>query len=139
MPVTQLGMLTFSFFSHRFLFRFPIVLKISVFKKVLIFRRMIQNLTWSTTTSHCFSFILSNVSQNTNKLITVLTNSLIRISLQPDVIIRQTGIPKVIVQGKLIAVAIYSAYIETSSLWAEFINKNRCISVSLVSEENKRI
>ena len=30
-------------------------------------------------------------------------------------------------------------HIETSSLWAEFLNKNRCISVSLVSEENKSI
>jgi len=27
--------------------------------------------------------------------------------------------------------------IETSSLWAEFVNKNRCISASLVSEEDK--
>ena len=31
---------------------------------------------------------------------------------------------------------VYSAYtvhIETSSLWAEFVNNNRCISVPLVS------
>ena len=35
---------------------------------------------------------------------------------------------------------VYSAYIyETSSLWAEFVNKNRCISVRLVSEEDKSI
>ena len=36
----------------------------------------------------------------------------------------------------------YFAYIlkvETSSLWAEFVNKNRCISVRLVSEEDKSI
>ena len=31
---------------------------------------------------------------------------------------------------------VYSAY---SSLWAEFVNKNRCISVRLVSEEVKSI
>ena len=37
-------------------------------------------------------------------------------------------------QGKFIAV-----HIETSSLWAEFVNKNRCISVRLVSEEVKSI
>ena len=30
-------------------------------------------------------------------------------------------------------------HIETSSLWAEFVNKNRCISVRLVSEEVKSI
>ena len=30
-------------------------------------------------------------------------------------------------------------HIETSSLWAEFVNKNRCISVRLVSEEDKSI
>ena len=30
-------------------------------------------------------------------------------------------------------------YIETSSLWAEFVIKNRCISVRLVSEEVKSI
>ena len=38
-------------------------------------------------------------------------------------------------QGKLIAVV----HIETSSFWAEFVNKNRCISVRLVSEEVKSI
>ena len=37
---------------------------------------------------------------------------------------------KVIMQGKLIAVAY-----TLRSLWAEFVNKNRCISVRLVSEE----
>ena len=41
---------------------------------------------------------------------------------------------------KLIAVAYtLSTHIETSSLWAEFVNKNRCISVRLVSEEVKSI
>ena len=50
-----------------------------------------------------------------------------------------TLITKVIMQGKLIAVVytLRSAYIlkvETSSLWAEFVNKNRCISVRLISE-----
>ena len=30
-------------------------------------------------------------------------------------------------------------HIETSSLWAEFVNKNRCISVRLVTEEVKSI
>ena len=34
---------------------------------------------------------------------------------------------------------ILCAHIETSSLWAEFVNKNRCISVRLVSEEDKSI
>ena len=43
---------------------------------------------------------------------------------------------KVLMQGKLIAVVycILCVHIETSSLWAEFVNKNRCISVRLVSE-----
>ena len=30
-------------------------------------------------------------------------------------------------------------YIETSSLWAEFVNKKRCTSVRVVSEEDKSI
>ena len=30
------------------------------------------------------------------------------------------------------------AHIETSSLWAEFVNKNRCISVRLESVEDKK-
>ena len=44
-------------------------------------------------------------------------------------------------QGKLISVAytLLAIHIETSSLWAEFVNKNRCISVRLVSEEVKNI
>ena len=47
---------------------------------------------------------------------------------------------KNVIQGKLIAVAYtLRTYIETSSLWAEFVNKNRCISVRLVSEEVKSI
>ena len=39
-------------------------------------------------------------------------------------------------QGNL---RIICVHIETSSLWAEFVNKNRCISVRLVSEEAKSI
>ena len=51
---------------------------------------------------------------------------------------------KVIMQRKLIAVvytlcSVYILKFETSSLWAEFVNKNRCISVFLVSEEDKGI
>ena len=47
---------------------------------------------------------------------------------------------KNVMQGKLIAVGILCVHIETSSLWAEFVNKNRCpISVRLVSEEVKSI
>ena len=47
---------------------------------------------------------------------------------------------KVIMQGKLIAVACTSCvHIETSSFWTEFVNKNRCIIVRLVSEEDKSI
>ena len=34
---------------------------------------------------------------------------------------------------------ILCVHIETSSLWAEFVNKNRCINVRLVSEEVKSI
>ena len=34
---------------------------------------------------------------------------------------------------------IICEHIETSSLWTEFVNKNRCISVRLVSEEVKSI
>ena len=34
---------------------------------------------------------------------------------------------------------ILCVHIETSSLWAEFVNKNRCISVRLVSEEVKAL
>ena len=39
-------------------------------------------------------------------------------------------------QGKL---CILCVHIETSSHWADFVNKNRCLSVRLVSEEVKRI
>ena len=42
-------------------------------------------------------------------------------------------------QGKSIAVVYTLCHIETSSLWAEFVNNNRCISVRLVSEEVKSI
>ena len=47
---------------------------------------------------------------------------------------------KVIMQGKFIAVA-YSlrTYWNQFSLWVEFVNKNRCNSVRLVSEEVKSI
>ena len=47
----------------------------------------------------------------------------------------------VIMQGKLIAIVFTPriVHIETSFLWAEFVNKNRCISVRLVSEEIKNI
>ena len=34
---------------------------------------------------------------------------------------------------------VYSAYILNCSLWADIANKNRCISVRLVSEKNKSI
>ena len=34
---------------------------------------------------------------------------------------------------------IFCVHIETSSPWAEFVNKNRCISVRLVSEEVKSL
>ena len=49
-----------------------------------------------------------------------------------------TSLTKVLMQGKLIAV-VYCVHIETSSLWAEFVDKNRCISVRLVSEEHTSI
>ena len=47
---------------------------------------------------------------------------------------------KVVMQGKLIAV-VYTlrTYWNHGSLWAEFVNKNRCISVRLVSEEVQSI
>ena len=48
------------------------------------------------------------------------------------------GILKGVMQGKLIAV-VFCVHIETSSLWAEFVNKNRCINVGLVFEEVKSI
>ena len=34
---------------------------------------------------------------------------------------------------------ILCVHIKTSSLWAEFVNKNRCISVRLVSEKDKHL
>ena len=46
------------------------------------------------------------------------------------------NVSKVIKQGKLIAVSMLCVHIETSSLWAGFVNKNRRISVRLVSEED---
>ena len=47
---------------------------------------------------------------------------------------------KVLMQGKSIAVAYtLCVHIKMSSLWAEFVNKNNCISVRLVSEEHKSI
>ena len=33
---------------------------------------------------------------------------------------------KVVMQGKLISVAYTLVHLETSSLWAGFVNKNRC-------------
>ena len=44
-------------------------------------------------------------------------------------------------EGKLIAVVytLRCVHIETSSLRAVFVKKNRCISVRLVSEEDKSI
>ena len=44
--------------------------------------------------------------------------------------IYETILDKVIMQGKLMQLRILYVHIETSSLWAEFVNKNRCISVS---------
>ena len=44
---------------------------------------------------------------------------------------------KGVMQGKLVAV-VYTLR-TVSSLWAEFVNKDRCISVRLVSEEVKSI
>ena len=44
--------------------------------------------------------------------------------------------PKVIMQGKLIAVA-YTLRTYLNQFWAEFVNKKTCISVRLVSEEDK--
>ena len=40
---------------------------------------------------------------------------------------------------RLLRLCILCVHIETSSLWAEFVNKNRCISVRLVSKEDKSI
>ena len=40
---------------------------------------------------------------------------------------------------KVKQLCILCVHIETSSLWAEFVNKNRCLSVRLVSEEVKSI
>jgi len=42
-------------------------------------------------------------------------------------------------QGKLVTVAYTLRTYQTSSLWAEFVNKNRCIGVRFVSEEVKSI
>ena len=44
--------------------------------------------------------------------------------------IYETILDKVIMQGKLMQLRILYVHIETSSLWAEFVNKNRRISVS---------
>ena len=38
---------------------------------------------------------------------------------------------------KVICGRVLCVHIKTSSLWAEFVNKNRCIRVRLVSEEVK--
>ena len=47
--------------------------------------------------------------------------------------------PKNVMQGKLIAVAYTLRTYWNQFSWAEFLNKNRCISVRLVSEEVKSI
>ena len=44
------------------------------------------------------------------------------------------ALPEVVMQGNLIAVAY-----TLRTYWVEFLNKNRCISVRLVSEEVKSI
>ena len=44
------------------------------------------------------------------------------------------ALPEVVMQGNLIAVAY-----TLRTYWVEFVNKNRCISVRLVSEEVKSI
>ena len=41
--------------------------------------------------------------------------------------------------ARKVQLRILSVHIETSALWAEFVNQNRCISVRLVSEEVKGI
>ena len=46
---------------------------------------------------------------------------------------------KVLMQGKLLRSHILCVHIITSSLWEECINKNRCTSVTLLSEEVKSI
>ena len=51
----------------------------------------------------------------------------------------KTIVTKGVMEGKLIAVVYTLRHIETSSLWVEFVNKNRCIRVRLVSEEVKSI
>ena len=53
------------------------------------------------------------------------------------VFIRWTPFTKGIREGKLIAVAYSLRRNKTSSVWAVFVNKNRCINVPLVSEEDK--
>ena len=50
-----------------------------------------------------------------------------------------TPFSKNVMQGKLITVRILCVHIETSFLWAKFVNKNRCISVRFVSEEVKAL
>ena len=61
--------------------------------------------------------------------------------VENSLLLLNTSLTKVLLQGKLIAVAYTRTIcvrIETSSLWADFVNKNRCISVRLVSEEVKK-
>ena len=51
--------------------------------------------------------------------------------------VTMTVLLKGVMQGKLIAVVYTLRTHWNRSLWAEFVNKNRCISVCLVSEEVK--
>ena len=53
--------------------------------------------------------------------------------------IKKIVIGKDVMQGKLIAVAYTLRTYCNQFSWAEFVNKNRCSSVRLVSEEVKSI
>ena len=55
-------------------------------------------------------------------------------------LVYERGEQKGVLKGKLIAGSwILCVHIKTSSHWAKFVNKNRCISVRLVSEEVKAL
>ena len=49
------------------------------------------------------------------------------------------AVPKLKCKESKLQLRILCVHIETSSLWVEFVNKNRCLSVRLESEEVKRI
>ena len=71
---------------------------------------------------------------------TARQHSLNRVSDTLQVSLRYSVLCKNVMQGKLIAFAYtLRVYIQTSSVWAEFVYKNRCLSVRLVSEEVKSI